>query len=256
MPVPITLVQVPRLAFGFVYYLRALVFRSLIAMERYLPLQNEFEKIYCALTCQKPLTVDCVRKEPFLQIIDRSDYLITIHDVEYYRPICINEKLRQFYGFDNRILQGMDHFYYLKTMHLSTYYTLIESMAFFRNDPPGYLNLKYKLLESAGQWTKTIGTSKAIIRNRQGKPKVAMTVMMPMETEASISPYEQYLSLTNRELQIVELLYAGLSKKEIAEKLFISSGTVITHVKNIYRKLGVNKISELSRLVEQFRVGG
>ena len=74
-------------------------------------------------------------------------------------------------------------------------------------------------------------------------------------SEVSISRYEQYLSLTPRELEVVELLYAGLSKKEIAGKLFISSGTVITHVKNIYRKLGVNKISELSRLVEQFRVG-
>ena len=149
----------------------------------------------------------------------------------------------------------MDHFYYLKTMHLSTYYTLIESMAFFRNDSPGYLNLKYRLLESGGQWTRTIGSSKAIIRDASGKPKVAMTVMTPMEIETSISPYEQYLSLTSRELEVVELLYAGLSKKEIADKLFISSGTVITHVKNIYRKLGVNKISELSRLVEQFRIG-
>lgn len=225
-------------------------------MEPFLPLQKEFEKIHCALISQTPLTVDSVRHEPFLQIIDRSDYLITIHDVEYYRPICINEKLRKFYGFDNRILQGMDHFYYLKTVHHSTYYTLIESMFFFRNDHPGYLNLKYKLLEAAGQWKRTAGTSKVIIRNGRGKPKVAMTVMMPMEVEESVSRYEHYLSLTARELEIVELLYAGLSKKEIAGKLFISLGTVSTHVKNIYRKLGVNKISELLRLVEQFRIGG
>ncbi len=228
---------------------------DLTPMEQFLPLQKEFEKIYCALTSQTPLTVDYVRQEPFLQVIDRSDYLITIHDVEYYRPICINEKLRKFYGFDNRLLQGLDHFYYLKTLHHSTYYTLIESMAFFRNDRPGYLNLKYKLLESAGQWTKTIGTSKVIIRNERGSPKVAMTVMTAMEIEVSISQHEQYLSLTAREREVVELLYAGLSKKEIAGKLFISSDTVITHVKNIYRKLGVNKISELSRLVEQFHVG-
>ncbi|WP_262247433.1 response regulator transcription factor [Parapedobacter soli] len=224
-------------------------------MEPFLPLQNEFERIYCSLTAQEPLTVDRVRQEPLLRIIDQSDYLITIHDVEYYRPICINEKLRKFYGFENQILQGMDHFYYLKTMHLSTYYTLIESMVFFRNNNPGYLNLKYKLLESAGQWRKTIGTSKAIIHNGRGNPKVAMTVMVPLEIDESVSKYEQYLSLTTRELEIVELLYAGLSKKEIAAKLFISLGTVLTHVKNIYRKLGINKISELSRVVEQFSIG-
>src|SRR5690606_20970587 len=142
------------------------------------------------------------------------------------------------------------------TMHLSTYYTLIESMSFFRNDRPGYLNLKYKLLEAGGQWRKTIGTSKAIIRDARGNPKVAMTVMIPGESDLPASQYEQYLSLTAREVEIVELLYAGLSKKEIAGKLFISLGTVSTHVKNIYRKLGVNKISELLRMVEQFRIGG
>lgn len=218
-------------------------------------MQEEFENIYSALVSQAPLSVECVRQEPFLQIIDQSNYLITIHDVEYYRPVCVNEKLREFYGFKNRILHGMDHFYYLKTMHLSTYYTLIESMSFFRNDRPGYLNLKYKLLESGGQWRKTIGTSKAIIRDARGNPKVAMTVMIPGESDLPASQYEQYLSLTAREVEIVELLYAGLSKKEIAGKLFISLGTVITHVKNIYRKLGINKISELTRLVEQFNVG-
>lgn len=223
-------------------------------MEQFLPLQEEFEHIYGALTSQTLLSVERVRQEPFLRIIDRSNYLITIHDVEYYRPVCVNEKLREFYGFSNRILHGMDHFYYLKTMHISTYYTLIESMSFFRNDRPGYLNLRYKLLASSGQWRKTIGTSKAIIRDARGNPKVAMTVMVPSKSDVSPSQYEQYLSLTAREVEIVELLYAGLSKKEIAGKLFISLGTVITHVKNIYRKLGINKISELSRLVEQFNV--
>ena len=126
-----------------------------------------------------------------MQIINQSSYLITIHDVEYYHPVCVNEKLREFYGFSNRILHGMDHFYYLKTMYLSTYYTLIELMSFFRNDSPGYLNLRYRLLESGGQWRKTIGATKTIIRDARGNPKVAMTVMIPRESDVSASQYEQ-----------------------------------------------------------------
>jgi LuxR family maltose regulon positive regulatory protein len=50
--------------------------------------------------------------------------------------------------------------------------------------------------------------------------------------------------LTDREAEILELLAAGLTNPEIAEKLVISAGTVKKHASNIYGKLGVSSRTE------------
>jgi DNA-binding NarL/FixJ family response regulator len=46
--------------------------------------------------------------------------------------------------------------------------------------------------------------------------------------------------LTKRELQVLRLLAAGLSQKEVAAKLVISPKTVAAHVQHILGKLGVH----------------
>jgi len=50
--------------------------------------------------------------------------------------------------------------------------------------------------------------------------------------------------LTNREIEILTLLAQRLRNKEIADKLFISPGTVKQHTINLYKKLGVESRRE------------
>lgn len=54
-------------------------------------------------------------------------------------------------------------------------------------------------------------------------------------------------SLSDRELQIVELVAAGLTNQEISEKLEISKRTVDNHISNILTKTATGNRVELFR---------
>ena len=61
-----------------------------------------------------------------------------------------------------------------------------------------------------------------------------------MKNEKLASLGENKISLTNREMEILTLIALGLTNKKIAQQLVISENTLRTHVRNLYRKLGVN----------------
>jgi DNA-binding CsgD family transcriptional regulator len=59
--------------------------------------------------------------------------------------------------------------------------------------------------------------------------------------------YANY-GITNREKEIIQLIFSGKSNKEIGEILFISVKTVKYHVYNVYRKIKIKNRIELIKL--------
>jgi DNA-binding NarL/FixJ family response regulator len=53
--------------------------------------------------------------------------------------------------------------------------------------------------------------------------------------------------LTRTEMEILKLMALGKSSKEIATMRYLSQHTVVSHRKNIFRKLGVNTVYEATR---------
>jgi ATP/maltotriose-dependent transcriptional regulator MalT len=71
----------------------------------------------------------------------------------------------------------------------------------------------------------------------------------PAETQALNSGLVEPLS--ERELEVLELIAKGLTNPEIASRLFLTLNTVKTHARNIYGKLGVhNRTQAVARSQE------
>ncbi len=59
------------------------------------------------------------------------------------------------------------------------------------------------------------------------------------------NPKSSILELTDREFEIFQLIGRGLRPRHIAEKLFLSPGTVDTYCKRIRAKLGLDNMTEV-----------
>lgn len=93
---------------------------------------------------------------------------------------------------------------------------------------------------------KMIRELKAFLRTYQTSPGL-------IKREAK-DPFHQLLKenalstqpLTQREIEVSQCIYQGMSNSQISEKLFVSKNTVKYHVRNIYTKLNVRSREETS----------
>ena len=60
--------------------------------------------------------------------------------------------------------------------------------------------------------------------------------------------------LTERELEVLALLAEGLTNPEIADRLYLSAGTVKVHTRNIYGKLAVNNRTEAATMARKLNL--
>jgi ATP/maltotriose-dependent transcriptional regulator MalT len=85
-----------------------------------------------------------------------------------------------------------------------------------------------------------LGEADAII-DRSRDPGYLVTLRRAVQPDGRSGVAEP---LSRREIEVLEELARGASKREAAERLFVSFNTVHSHVRSIYRKLGVHSMPD------------
>jgi len=112
---------------------------------------------------------------------------------------------------------GDDEYLY-ETMRAGASGFLLKSL------PPEQLAISVRAV-AAGECLLASSITRRLIERFVGRPPPGRTVPSEMA------------ELTEREVEVLRLIARGLSNTEIAESLFVSEGTVKTHVNRILRKL-------------------
>ncbi|MCX6151236.1 MAG: response regulator transcription factor [Ignavibacteriales bacterium] len=94
----------------------------------------------------------------------------------------------------------------------------------------------YLLKDSSPE--KIIDSIKEVLAG--GAPMNMKIAHKVLEMFARLKPKKNDYGLTEREKEILQYIISGITKQQIADKIFLSFHTVNTHVKNIYKKLHVN----------------
>ena len=62
------------------------------------------------------------------------------------------------------------------------------------------------------------------------------------------------LGISQREMEVLQLISQGLSNQEIAEKLFVSQSTIKTHVSNLFVKLDVKRRTQAVTRAKEWKI--
>lgn len=141
---------------------------------------------------------------------------------------------------------------YLKSHQVD--YMIIGQAEFDRSaetfiEQPGLLE-RMVLIQGAGETGYKSDTSRQdahkIIHLLEEKDSIIRKIQTLLDPAGRPETEIPNTNLSPRETTIVRLISMGLTNRQIADKLFISAHTVMTHRKNISSKLGIKSVSGLT----------
>src|SRR5437867_3935028 len=134
----------------------------------------------------------------------------------------------------------------VKVLVLSQYDELIFAERALRAGASGYI-MKENATDEVLRALRKVLTGDLYFSER-----VAAAVVQRMLREKPIAPRDGVERLSDREMQVFQLLGASYSAREIAEQFHLSRKTVETHCEKIKHKLTLQTAAELKRFARQW----
>ena len=100
--------------------------------------------------------------------------------------------------------------------------------------------------------TRTI--VKEIVQEKIVTETIVKEIPAPTGTFVADEVRVSQLGITARELEILGLIAAGLSNREIADRLFVSENTVKTHSSRLFDKLGAKRRTQAVQIGKSARL--
>ncbi len=178
---------------------------------------------------------------------DTLEYLRVETHLTYCRLLLAQDRLEQ----ANTLLNRLEHFTreYGQTRWLITIHILQAIAADKLKDHStarDYLARAVQLAAAEEYFRAFLDEDELVIALLPAVKQAAPLFVKQLLGHAGITQPKQAASqpliepLSQRELEVLRLITAGLSNQEIANKLVITPGTVKRHINNIYGKLGVS----------------
>ncbi len=208
---------------------------------------------------------DNISLEELKIICEASPQMVAIFELNKYTysMVACNKSAYAFLGVSENEILKLGFKYILKIIHHDNINSVYRLAKFFNNsENRNKVFSSTWYLESSNGWEWCYTSIKPAIFHENGAVKymvgVGCSINNMMKTKTQFRRFrkdlnffeenlEKYLSMTEREKEILKLITEEFTSREIAEKLFISHLTVDTHRKNLIEKLEVKNSLGLAK---------
>lgn len=188
-----------------------------------------------------------------------SSLVVSLFNVEKQKFEYCSQSVKQVLGYQPETLigSGWDFWYsLLKPKERPVVKQKLSNIIF--GDSPGMSknSFAYHIKKTDGNW---VSIKHEIHHKRYAEKLIALNFIHDNSERERINRYldipQQFNpesdfngvanDVTDREKQVLKLIACGLSSRQIAKQLYISSHTAISHRKNLIKKFGVKNTAEL-----------